>query len=115
MPKSEYADGRKNSQGNLNRFESGGELGPIEDRTEYEKRLNELSPNEKEIANKSARLADLCQYFSAQKMDIPPELLDQVSGLRRLATPGRIRALKEVNRALMEYLHDVGQDPGIRQ
>ena len=103
MPKRKYAGGRKNSHGNLNRFESGGELGPIEDRTEYEKRLNALSADEREVAAESTRLADLCQYFSAQKMDIPPELLDQVSGLRRLAMPGRIRALKEVNRALMEY------------
>jgi len=48
-------------------------------------------------------------------MDIPPEVLEQVGRLSTLAIVERIRALKDINRALMEYLNDVGQDPGIRQ
>lgn len=105
----------RNTEGALNKFEPGGELGPIDDRNEYEQRLNALPPDQKELARENTRLADLCQYFSAQKMDIPPPLVERVGGLRRLAIPERIRALKELNRALMEYLNDVGQDPGIRQ
>jgi len=73
-----------------------------------------LTPDQK-VAQECTRLASLCQYFSQQRMDIPPEIVEQVAGLSRLATPERIRVLIDVSRALMEYLNDVGQDPGIRQ
>jgi hypothetical protein len=113
--KDENVNGAKHNSGNLDRFESGGTLGPIEDRDEYEQLVNSLPPVQKELAQESTRLADLCQYFSAQKIDIPPQVVEPVGTLRRLAIPERIRALKQVNRALMGYLNDVGQDPGIRQ
>jgi len=115
MAKDETKIQTKKLPGALNAFEPNGALGPIEHRTEYEQRLNALPTDQKDLAQESTRLADLCQYFSAQKMDIPPEIVEQVGNLRRLAIPERIGALKAVNRALMEYLNDVGQDPGIRQ
>lgn len=108
-------DGSKNNPGTLNRFEPGHELGPIEDRNEYEQRIDALPTDQQELAQESTRLADLCQYFSTQKIDIPPQLVERITSLRRLATPERIRVLKEVNKALMEYLNDVGQDSGISQ
>lgn len=104
-----------NTEGALDKFEPGGTLGPIEDRNEYEQRLNALPPEQNELAKENTRLADLCQYFSLQKIDIPPEIVERVAGLSRLTTAERMRALMDVNRALMEYLNDVGQDPGIRQ
>jgi len=116
MEKDERADGTKNAPGNLNRFEPGCGLGPIEDRTEYEQRIDALPADQRELAQESTRLADLCQYFSTQKIDIPPQLVERVTNLRRLTIPERIQVLKEVNNALMEYLNDVGQDhPGIPQ
>ena len=74
-----------------------------------------MPAEQKEFAQESTRFADLCQYFSQQKMDIPAVLVEQVGRLSRLAMPDRIRAMKDINRELMEYLNDVGQDPGIRQ
>ncbi|MBZ5658114.1 MAG: hypothetical protein LAO56_22865 [Acidobacteriia bacterium] len=97
------------------RFDTGGELGPIEGRDAREDRLKRLPPDAKELAGESARLADLCQYFSAKRMDMPPQILDQVGGLSRLPLPDRIRALKDINQALMEYLNRVGEDPQLRQ
>ena len=108
-------DSSKHNPGTLNRFELGHELGPSEDRNEYERRIDALPKDQQELAQESTRLADLCQYFSTQKIDIPPEFVERVTSLRSLATAERIRVLKEVNRALMEYLHDVGRDPGIPQ
>lgn len=110
MPKDE-----QRSRGTIDKFEVGGELGPIEDRNEYEQRLNSLSPEEKELAQKSARFADLCRYFSDNKMDIPPQVLDQVGRLARLPIASRIRVLRAVNKSLIEYVNDVGQGPQIRQ
>lgn len=96
----------KKSPDTPNRFEYGGEACAIANRTEYEKRLNALNPDEKELARECTRLADLCQYFSARKMDIPSHLVERVGSLRRLEIPERIRALKEVNEALMTYLDE---------
>jgi hypothetical protein len=115
MSKDDKMDQPRNTEGALNKFEPGSALGPIEDRNEYEQRLNALPPDRNQLAQESTRLADLCQYFSLQKIDIPPEIVEQVAGLSRLATAERIRALIDVNGALMEYLNDVGQDPRIRQ
>jgi hypothetical protein len=96
----------------LDRFESGGDLGPVEDRNQYDERLDSL---EKELAQESARFADLCQYFERQRMDVPVEILDQLRRASRLAIPERVEAMKNLNQKLMEYLDNVGQDPGIRQ
>lgn len=98
-----------------NRFDTGGELAPMEAREAREEHLKRLPPEERELAEESARLADLCQYFSEKNMDIPPEILDRVGGLSRLPIPDRIRALKDINQALMEYLDRVGEDPQLRQ
>jgi len=99
----------------LDKFEPGGELGPLDDRKEYEQRLNSLPAEQKELAEETARFADLCQYFSQQKMDIPPFIVERVGNVSKFPAPDRIRAMREINRELMEYLNDVGQDPGIRQ
>ena len=115
MENDRRTNGTKNTPGTLNRFEPARDLGPIEDRNEYEQRIDALPKDQKELAQESTRLADLCQYFSAKKIDIPPRLVERVSSLGRLAIPERIRVLKEVNKALMEYLNDIDRDPGIPQ
>ena len=107
----------KPGQGMLNRFEPTGESGPIEDPTEREERLNELQlpPDEKELALESARLADLCRYFSEEKMDVPADLVDRMASLSRLQPGERVRELLSINQALMEYLNRVGSDPQLWQ
>jgi hypothetical protein len=101
--------------GALDNFERGGASGPIEDRNEYEQRLRELPLDQKQLAEESTRLADLYQYFSQHKMDIPPELVERVTQLSKLTISKRIQALVDLNRALMEYLDAIGRDPAIRQ
>lgn len=115
MAKGEKQEQQKKRGGALDKLEPGGDLGPIEDRNQYEQHLNDLPPDQRELTRESARLADVCQYFSQQRMDIPPETLDQIGGLSRLQTADRIRALKDINQALMEYLNRVGKGPQIRQ
>ena len=115
MSKHDKRNQPRNTEAVLDRFEPGGTLGPIEDRNEYEQRLNALPPDQNQLAQENTRLADLCQYLSQQQIDVPPEIVERVAGVSRLSTAESIRALIEVNRALMGYLNDVGQDPGIRQ
>jgi hypothetical protein len=115
MPKDEKRNQSKPMPGALDKFGPGGEFGPIEDRNEYEQRVNSLPPEQKEYAEESTRFADLCQYFSQKKMDLPAHIVDQVGRLSKLAMPERTRAMKDINHELMEYLNDVGQDTGIRE
>lgn len=106
---------RKPRQEMLDKFERGGESGPIEDPTEREERVNQLPRNERELALESARLADLCRYLSEEKMDIPADLLDRIGMLSRLQPGQRVRELLSINQALMEYLNRVGSGPQLWQ
>ena len=115
MLEDEKENRSERESGALDKFEPSGELGSIEDRNEREQRLNSLPAGQKELAEESARFADLCQYFSQQKMDIPPSIVERVGSVSKLPSTDRIRAMKDINRDLMEYLNDVGQDPGVRQ
>ncbi|MGA8152466.1 MAG: hypothetical protein WB952_16050 [Terriglobales bacterium] len=115
MSKDEKENRSKPESGALDKFEPGGESGPLDDRNEYEQRLHSLPLGQKELAQESTHFADLCQYFSQQRMDIPASIVERVGNVSKLPVPDRIRAMKDINRELMEYLNDVGQDPGIRQ
>ena len=97
------------------KFERGGDLGPIEDRNEYEERLAALPQEEADLAAHSAHFADLCRYFAICKIDIPAEVLDLVRLLSRSAVQERIQILKDANRRLIEYLNDVAEDSKSRQ
>jgi hypothetical protein len=102
-------------KGALDKFESGGALGPIEDRDEREERINTLPSGQRELAQESARFADLCQFFAQQKRDVPADIVAELGSASKHDIPERIQAMKRLNQRLMEYLNDVGQDPGIRQ
>jgi hypothetical protein len=115
MLEDEKENRSERESGALDKFEPGGELGSIEDRNEREQRLNSLPAEQKDLAEESTRFADLCQYFSQQRMDIPASIVERVGNVSKLPVPDRIRAMRDINRELMEYLNDVGQDPGIRQ
>lgn len=70
---------------------------------------------EKELAEVCARFADLCQYFSQQNMDLPPQIVDEVRLVSKLAVKDRIIKMKRLSQDLMEYLNDAGSNPPIRQ
>lgn len=112
MSKDEESTG---TAGAFARFEPGGDLGPVEDRNEYDQRRKSLPTGEKQLAEESARFADLCQYFERQKMEVPVEVLDQLGRTSRLPIPERIEAMQKLNRRLMEYLNDTGDNHFVRQ
>ena len=73
------------------------------------------SNEEKELAEVCARFADLCQYFSQQNMDLPPQIVDEVRLVSKLAVKERIAKMKRLSQDLMEYLNDAGPDSQLRQ
>jgi hypothetical protein len=74
-----------------------------------------VSTEEKELAEVCARFADLCQYFSQQNMDLPPQIVDDVRLASKLAVKERIAKMRRLSQDLMEYLNDAGPNPQIRQ
>ena len=70
---------------------------------------------EKDLAEVCARFADICQYFSQQNIDLPPQIVDEVRQVSQLAVADRIARMKRLNQELMEYLNNAGPTPQIRQ
>ena len=99
----------------LGRFESGADSEPIKDRPEYENRVNALPDNERQLSQELSRFADLCQYFEREKVDVPAEIIEELSRASQLPIPRRLEAMKKLNRRLMECLPDVGDASQIRQ
>jgi hypothetical protein len=73
------------------------------------------STQEQELAEVCARFADVCQYFSQQKIDLPAHLVDEVRLVSKLAVADRVARMKRLNQELMEYLHSTGPGPQVRQ
>ncbi len=115
MSLEEHQTKQGSATGSLARFLPGGELGPISDRQEYERRVNALPPEQREFAEESTRFADIWQYFSEHRVQLPKGVVNQVSGLAQLTTVEQTTVLRRINQELMEYLNDVGEDSGVRQ
>ena len=115
MSKEEQQTKRESATGSLAKFLPGGEFGPMTNRQEYEQRVSALPPEQREFAEESTRFADIWQYFSEHRMQLPKGVVNQVSGLAQLTTVEQTTVLRRVNQELMEYLNDVGEDSGVRQ
>jgi hypothetical protein len=112
-------EGRQNKseltvRGSLSRFLPGGELGAIEDPQEYEQRMSALPPAQREFAEEGTRFANLWQFFSEHRMQLPRHIVKQISELSKLSAAEQIDTMRRVNQGLMEYLNDVGEDFGVR-
>jgi len=105
----------RSSRPRLDRFEAGSDFGPFDDLKEREARINFLPAIEKELAQESSRFADLCQFFEQKCIDVPREVVEQLTSVAKLAIPERISVMKKLNQSLMERLHDVDPGNGIRQ
>jgi len=89
MSKDEKENRSQPKSGALDKFEpGGGELGPLDDRNEYQQRLNSLPAEQKDLAEESTRFADLCQYFSQQRMDIPAAIVERLGNVSKLSSAG---------------------------
>ena len=102
-------------RGSLSKFMARGELGAIEDPQEYERRMRALPPVQREFAEEGTRFANLWQFFSEHRMQLPRHIVEQVGELSKLPAAAQIATMRRVNQALMEYLNDVGEDSGFRQ
>jgi hypothetical protein len=87
---------------------------PVGDRFEYEQQMNDLPAGERDLAIEVTRLADLSRYFSENDMQVPPHICRAIVASRKLPVPQRTERMREINEELMEYLHSVSEDSGLR-
>jgi hypothetical protein len=70
---------------------------------------------DKQLADVCDQFADVYHYFSQQGMDLPPEIVDEVRLVSKLALTDRIARIKRLNQELMQYLNDAGPGAKFRQ
>ena len=98
----------------LQKFQPGGESGPIEDRDEWEQRVQSHAPQERELLHELTRFADLWRYIQENKEKLGPEILAALKEVPQLAVPERIERMREINQKLMERIPDAGEGPKFR-
>jgi hypothetical protein len=98
----------------LQKFQLGGDLGPIEDRDEWEQRVQAHAPQDRELLQELTRFADLWRYFQESKEKLGPEVLAALEDVPRLPVPERIQRLRKINQKLMERIPNAGEGPKFR-
>ena len=95
-------------------FLPGGRLASIQDPAEYERQMNALPRDERELAQEVTLHADMCRYFSQKHWEVPPHIRQAVKDVRTLNLVERTETMREINEALMEYLHDISEGTELR-
>lgn len=107
--------GNAETSGAVSKFLPSGDLGPLSNREECEAQLKRLPPDQREFAEESVRFADLWQYFAEHRIQLPEDVATEVAELPKASREQQLTAIRLLNQRLMEYLHDVSEDSGIRQ
>jgi hypothetical protein len=97
-----------------NQFQPGGKLAPIHDRYEYEKGMESLPPQERELVKELTNFADLCKYFEEHNQQLDPSVARAVSEAGKLPLAERIVRIREINQKLMAAVNDAGKSSEFR-
>jgi hypothetical protein len=92
-----------------------GKFAPIEDRFEYERQMEQLSPVEREIVQELTAFADLSRYFSERNQPLGADVEKAMVEVHKLPAERRAVRIREINQALMKRINDACQGTSIRQ
>jgi hypothetical protein len=98
----------------INRFQRGGDRGPIGDRHEWEKRMRFHSVENRQLLDELARFSDLWNCLRQRKEKLGSETVNAMLDLCQLPVPKRIQRMQEINRKLMERFTNAGEDTRFR-
>ena len=98
----------------LLQFQPGGKFGPIENRNEFDKLVDSLPPDEKELTRELTHYADLVRYFAEQKLKTGADIADAMFAAAKLPVPERTVRIRKINQVLLERLNCAGQGDGFR-
>lgn len=97
------------------RFQTSGDLAPVEDRSEWEKLVASKPPEERELLSELARFTDLWRYLQEREEKVGADIVDAISQVHQLPVPERILRLRKINQKLMERVGDAGEGAQLRQ
>lgn len=93
----------------LQNFHAGGKAGPLEDRGEWEQRVQSHPPQDRELLQELTRFADLWRYFQDSKEKLGPDIVAALKEVPTLTVVQRIERMREINHKLMERVPDAGE------
>jgi hypothetical protein len=95
-------------------FRLSGKFTVIQDRFEYDKRIESLPPEQQELLKQLTNFADLCKYFQERGQRLDGSLADAMNQAAGLPLEERIARIRQINQKLMEGVEDAGEGPQLR-
>jgi hypothetical protein len=87
---------------------------PINDPREYEEQMAVLPSDEKTVVEALTRFANLCQFLSDRRLELPDHITSGLRSAAELSATERVAIIERLNQELLEYIHRVSADSGIR-
>lgn len=85
-------------------FTKGGDIGPIEDRDEWERLVRSQTPQEQELLTELARFADLWRYLNERNEKLGPTIVKAIGEVHKLPAASRAERVREINQELMRRI-----------
>src|SRR6266850_812939 len=83
------------------RFQPGGDHGPIEDRNEWDQLVRSRGPEEGELLQELTNFFDLSKFLESRNQALGESNVSALEQVHKLPLPERIARLREINQELM--------------
>jgi hypothetical protein len=98
----------------LQRFQAGGDHGPIEDRNEWDQVVRSRGPEDGALLQELTNFFDLSKFLEGRNQPLGERIVSALEQVHKLPVPERIARLREINQELMKRVADVGADSQFR-
>ena len=98
----------------LQRFQSGGDHGPIEDRNEWDQVVRSRGPEDGALLQELTNFFDLSKFLEGRNQPLGERIVSALEQVHKLPVPERIARFREINQELMKRVTDVGDDTKFR-
>jgi hypothetical protein len=96
------------------RFQPGGDHGPIEDRNEWHQLVQSRGPEEGALLRELTNFFDLSKFLEGRNQTLGESIVSALEEVHKLPLPERIARLREINQEIMKRVADDGADSQFR-
>jgi hypothetical protein len=96
------------------RFQPGGDHGPIEDRNAWDQLVQSRGPEECALLQELTNFFDLSKFLEGRNQTLGESIVSALEQVHKLPLPERIEQLREINQELMKRVADVGANSQFR-
>ena len=96
------------------RFQPGGDHGPIEDRNAWDQVVRSRGPEDGELLQELTNFFDLSKFLEGRNQPLGERIVSAIEQVHKLPVPERIARLREINHELMKRVADAGEGPQFR-